>query len=180
MSESDYSKKGLLQHLKESARNGLLNPAIARSRKTAAEQLLSHLTEEEKENLKTLDVDKLCSRVHKLEDSSIRKEALNLYNSRLKSALTDYFSWVEEPNNFVSVASPSSNSKNKKTVRNHETKILEDMTFSINSSQDELIPIAIRDDLTIYIKNLPINLNQSEAEKISRVIKAFAKSDCDE
>ena len=180
MSETNYSKNGLLKHLKESARNGMLNPAVARSRKTAANQLLSYLTDEEKEDLSVVDVDELCSRIHKLEDSSIRKEALNLYNSRLKSALADYFSWVQNPEEFVSVAMPANNSKNKKLVKSHETKILEDMTFSIHSSHEELIPIAIREDLTVYIKGLPIDLNEKEAAKISRVVKAFAKSEINE
>ena len=110
MLEQDYSKSGLLKHLKQSAISGVLSPAVARSRKTAAEQLLSHVTGEERSNLKLLDVDELCSRIHKLEDSSIRVEALNLYNSRLKSALSDYFSWLENPEEFVSNSGSSKSS----------------------------------------------------------------------
>ena len=91
MSSEDYTKNGLITYLRESAISGMLNPAVARSRKMAAEQLLMHVLPEERLNLRLLDVDVLCSRIHKLEDSSIRYEALNLYNSRLKSAFSGLF-----------------------------------------------------------------------------------------
>ncbi|MCB1595280.1 MAG: hypothetical protein KDI76_10235, partial [Xanthomonadales bacterium] len=105
MTSQDFSKNALLEYLKQAAISGILNPAVARSRKTAAEQLLVYVTPEERLNLKLVDVDELCSRIHKLEDSSIRVEALNLYNSRLKSALSDYFLWLENPEGFISNSS---------------------------------------------------------------------------
>lgn len=174
MSSDDFSKQGLLTYLKESARSGLLNPAVARSRKTAAEQLLPHVTPEERMNLRLLDVDDLCSRVHKLEDSSLRKEALNLYNSRLKSALADYFSWLDAPESFVSVTSTATVSKAKKHIRNHEEKALEEMTFAIKTMAEELIPIKIRENVTVYIKGIPEDLTEQEANKISKVVKAYS------
>ena len=43
-----------------------------------------------------------------------------------------------------------------------------------------IIPIAIRDDLTVFIKDLPIDLTQQEASKIVKVVKAYAQGDEDE
>jgi hypothetical protein len=176
MSEQDYSKNGLLKHLKQSAVSGLLNPAVARSRKTAAEQLLSYVTPEERLNLKLLDVDELCSRIHKLEDSSIRFEALNLYNSRLKSALADYFAWIENPDSFISNSGPAKNSiKTQKLKNTAEERALEEITLRVNSMQEDIIPIPIREDLVVFIKDLPLNLTHKEADKIIRIIKAYAE-----
>ncbi len=175
MSEQDFSKNGLLKHLKQSAISGVLNPAVARSRKTAAEQLLNHVTSEERLNLKLLDVDELCSRIHKLEDSSIRVEALNLYNSRLKSALSDYFSWLEDPQEFVSNSGSSKNSiKAQKLKNTAEEKALEEITLRVNSMQEDIIPIPLREDLVVFIKDLPLDLTKKEANKIIRIIKAYA------
>lgn len=180
MSTQDYSKNGLLTFLRESARSGVLNPAVARSRKTAAVNLLDHISPEERINLRLLDVDDLCSKVHKLEDSSIRVEALELYNSRLKSALEDYFDWLTDPENFVSLAVTQSSSKSNKVVKSQEQKVLEDITLSQSEQQVDIIPIPLRKDLTVFIKDLPLDLTKSEAAKIVRVIKAYVDGeDCE-
>lgn len=177
MSSEEYTKNGLLAYLRESAKSGLLNPAVARSRKVAVLQLLDHITPEENLNLRLLDVDLLCSKMHKLEDSSIRVEALDLYNSRLKSALSDYFSWIDDPENFVSISSAKKSSHTKNKISAIEQKALEDITLTHTDGQTDIIPIPIRQDLTVFIKDLPIDLSTQEANKIVRVIKAFAQGD---
>ena len=181
MSTEDYSKNGLFVFLRESARSGILNPAVARSRKTAAQMLLKHISSEERLNLRQLDVDLLCSRIHKLEDSSIRYEALNLYNSRLKSALSDYFNWLENPENFVSTSNTASvNVKLTNKRQSKEQKALEEITLTSKNKQEGIIPIPLREDLTVFIKDLPLDLTHKEANKIVRVIKAFADGEEDE
>ncbi len=180
MATEDYSKNGLLTYLRESAKSGVLNPAVARSRNIAAVQLLDHISAEERLNLRLLDVDNLCSRIHKLEDSSIRVEALNLYNARLKSTLADYFSWIDDPENFVSKTVSKQGSQAQKRLGKEEQKALEDITLINVDADSGIIPIAIREDLTVFIKDLPIDLTQQEASKIVKVVKAYAQGDEDE
>lgn len=180
MSSEDYSKNGLFTYLRESAKSGILNPAVAKSRNIAAQQLLDHITPEERINLRCLDVDVLCSRIHKLEDSTIRVEALNLYNSRLKSALEDYFSWVDNPENFVSNSSVNISKQAHSKISQIEKKALEEITLRQAKAQTGIIPIPIREELTVFIKDLPLDLTLQEAEKIVRVVKAYAQGDSDE
>jgi len=177
MSLNDYSKNGLLNHLREAAKSGILNPAVARSRNIAAQQLLDHISSEECSDLRLLDVDLLCSKIHKLEDSAIRAEALDLYNSRLKSALVDYFSWLENPENFASASSKTAVGKAHKQINETEQKALEEITLGHGKEQIGIIPIPIREDLTVFVKDLPLDLTQKEADKIVRVIKAYAQGD---
>ena len=177
MSSEDFSKNGLFIYLRESAKSGILNPAVAKSRNIAAQQLLDHITPEERLNLRCLDVDVLCSRIHKLEDSTIRVEALNLYNSRLKSALSDYFSWIQDPEGSVSNSTLNVRKQAKIQISKTEQKALEDITLSQTKAQTDIIPVPLRKDLTVFIKNLPLDLSQKEANKIVRVIKAFAQGD---
>ena len=176
MTEQNYSKDGLLDFLKEAAVSGLMNPAIARSRKTAAQQLLEHVTPDERINLRQLDVDELCSRIHKLENSSIREEALNLYNARLKSALDDYFVWLESPGQYkeMGLGQIQAPAQEKKRSRK-EQKALEAITLKQSTQPDDIIPIPLRKDLTVYLKGLPLNFSTEEAEKICSVIKAYAQ-----
>ena len=181
MSSQDFSKRALLEYLKQAAISGILNPAVARSRKTAAEQLLVYVTPEERLNLKLLDVDELCSRIHKLEDSSIRVEALNLYNSRLKSALSDYFLWLENPEGFISNSSSViSSNKLKKERITAEEKALEDISLKAKSLQEDIIPVRLRQNLTVYMKDLPLDLTPKEAQKIIKIINAYANDSGDD
>ena len=88
-----HSVDALLQFLKQAGMEGLINPAVARSRRNAIEHLQGEMTEGERGDVRTLDVDELASRFHTLEGSSIREEALALYVDRFKMALTDYLRW---------------------------------------------------------------------------------------
>ncbi|VAW45358.1 hypothetical protein MNBD_GAMMA02-1677 [hydrothermal vent metagenome] len=177
MVDQNYSKAGLLNFLKEAAVTGIMNPGVARSRKTAAEKLLDHVTTEERINLRILDVDALCSRIHKLEDSSIREEAMNLYNSRLKAALDDYFSWAKNPESFTSTGSHMAPAKRVQKRDNEEQKALESIALHHAGTQDDIIPIPLRDDLIVYLQGLPLNLTTKEASKIVNVVKAYVQSD---
>ena len=103
MSSEDYTLNSLLRFLRQSTIEGLLNPAVAKSRINAIEELQLELTHAEKINIRLIDVDILCSRFHKLHDSSIRYEVIDLYNKRFTAALVDYLSWLENPQSFFSI-----------------------------------------------------------------------------
>ncbi|MFC3194950.1 hypothetical protein ACFODZ_11930 [Marinicella sediminis] len=180
MAEQNYSKNGLLDFLKEAAVTGIMNPGVARSRKTAAEKLLDHVTAEERINLRMLDVDELCSRIHKMEDSSIREEAMNLYNSRLKSALADYFDWLNNPEAFTSTGSNMAPVKQVQKRDLEEQKALESIALHHAGTQDDIIPIPLREDLIVYLQGLPLNLTGAEAKKIVKVVKAYVQGADDE
>ncbi len=180
MADQEYSKHGLLNFLKEAAVTGIMNPGIARSRKTAAEKLLGHVTAEERINLRMLDVDELCSRIHKLEDSSIREEAMNLYNSRLKAAMTDYFAWLDNPEHFSSSGSNLSPVKQVQKRDHEEQRALESIALHHAGTQDDIIPIPLRPDLIVYLQGLPLNLTAAEAKKIVKVVTAYVQGDTDE
>jgi hypothetical protein len=36
------------------------------------------------------------------------------------------------------------------------------------------VPVQIRDDHTVYLANLPLRITREEADKIARVVRAFA------
>ena len=184
MSDNQYTRDGLLDFLKQSAMAGMINPATARSRRTAAEELLTRLTEEEAEDLRQVDVDELCSRFHKLQGSSIRPETLKLYNNRLKSALKDYFAWSEDPENFVSVGGDAralrKRADSEKVRRSAEEKALEEIKLGAPEAPAEILPIPIRADLVVFVQNIPLDLTPGEAGKICRVVEALAQSEEDE
>jgi len=184
MPEPNCTAAGLLDFLKKSGMAGKMNPATARSRRTAAEQLLTQLSEAESNDLRLVDVDRLCSRFHKLQGSSIRPETLKLYNARLKSSLTDYFSWLEDPEGFVSVGSEArptrKRSESSRDQQSAEEIALEEIRLGVPERPADIIPIPIRSNRVVFVQNLPLDLTRGEAGKIARVIEALARQESEE
>ncbi|WP_444997618.1 hypothetical protein [Aliikangiella sp. IMCC44359] len=178
MSNEEYTPERLLKFLRESTIEGLLNPAVAKSRLNAAEQLFVELTDKERLDIRLINVDTLSSRLHKIQDSSIRPEVLELYNKRLKAALVDYFSWLDNPNSFYSIGGDTIR-KDKRYLASEkeisfEQKALEEITLTTSDKPTDIIAIPLREDKAVYIQNIPLDLTPQEAKKIANVIQALA------
>ena len=175
MTDKDYSQTAFLKFLREGAVTGLTSPATARSRKLAAEHLLIQLKSHERVDLRLLDVDELCSRFHKLQGSTIRPENIQLYNERLCGALKDFISWTTDPAGFQSVEGEKPEAV-VVAVRDTagQAQAREELALNPPRSPHEIFPVPIRDDLVVYLQNIPLDLTQDEARKISAVVHALA------
>ena len=181
MSDKDYSQSAFLKFLRESAVTGNVSPATARSRKLAAENLLVQLKSHERLDLRLLDVDELCSRIHKMQGSTIRPESIQVYKERLCSALKDFMSWTEDPAGFQSVEGEKPEAVQvaaRDTPGQAEAR--EALTLNPPRSPHDIVPIPIRDDLVVYLQNVPLDMTQAEASKIAAVVKALAQPDEDQ
>jgi hypothetical protein len=176
--DNTHSVEALLQFLKQAGMEGLINPAVARSRRNAIEHLQSELTDAEREDVRTLDVDELASRFHTLEGSSIREEALALYVDRVKMALTDYRRWNEQPAGFESIGGEKSRSVKRagegRSAIGPDQAAAERIRLEASDNPSNVVPIALRPDCTVHLAGLPLDLRPEEAEKIARVVTAFA------
>lgn len=177
MSDSDCTPERLLDFLREAPRQGVLNPAVARSRANAIEQLFPRLTRAEREDLRRLDVDRLAARVDRLQDSTLRPEVLALYTQRVREALKDFLAWREDPEHFVSCS--------RQTVRRGldvpgrsssaaEAEALENVALATSDHAPDMLAVPIRTGVTVYLTHLPLDLSHEEAERLCRVIRALA------
>jgi hypothetical protein len=177
MPDGSYSVDRLLDFHKSAGMEGLINPAVARARRKAVERLVEEMTDAERADVRELDVEILASRFHKLEDSSIRSEALSLYAERVRMARTDFLAWAENPADFQSTGGE----RQKAIPRGGltpEREMAERITLESTENPANIVPIALRSDETVYLANLPLDLTPAEAEKIARVVRALA-SDAD-
>ena len=171
MAEGDYSEGAFHAFMRESAVSGLVKPSTARSRKLAAEQLLVELRSHERTDLRLVDVDELCTRFHKLQDSTIRPESLDVYRSRLKDALADFISWTDDPGAFRPHESEvSATRKSLKRDTPGEALAREQLTLNPPRSPHDIFPVPLREDLVVYIQNVPLDMTPGEAEKIVAVM----------
>lgn len=180
MSTKDYSQTAFLEFLRHGAVTGLIGPATARSRKLASEQLLIQLKPHERADLRQLDVNELCSRFHKLQGSTIRPENLQLYNDRLSSGLKDFICWTDDPVNFKSVEGEKPESvlvAARDTPEQAQAR--EELVLNPPRSPHEIFPVPLREDLVVFLQNIPLDMTKAEARKIAAVVEALAVPDED-
>jgi len=175
MTDKDYSEAAFLDFLRQGAVSGITKPATARSRKLAAEQLLAQLRSHERIDLRLLDVDELCLRFHKLEGSTIRPETLQLYNERLSSGLKDFISWTANPVIFESIEGEKPESV-EVAARDTpgQAQAREELALKPPRSPHDIFPVPLREDLIVYLQNVPLDMTQAEARKIAAVVQALA------
>jgi len=176
-SNESYTAEALLNFLKQAGMEGLINPATARARRKALEQLAGELTEDERADIRRIDVEALLSRFHKLEGSSIRSETLQLYGQRVAAALTEYLDWLENPDTFSRARRERVRAFSRADDLTPQQQAAERVTLESIENPSNMVPVPIRDNHTVYLANLPLNLTTEEASRIARVVRAFAEDE---
>ncbi len=180
MSADDYTPTRLLDFLREAPKQGLLNPAVARSRANAIEQLFTELSREEKSDIRLIDVEKLSARVHKIQDSTIRPEAVELYASRVQEALIDYLAWLQNPTTFATISGHTLRRGVRPAATDaenaEEVRALEDIALATSERRKDYVTVPLREGVNVFITNLPLDLTADEASRISRVVLALART----
>lgn len=181
---SPHSLEALQDFLRQGAAEGLINPAAARARRKAVEQLERELQPAEREDIRRIDVGELLSRFHKLEGTSIRPEALELYATRFANALEEYLQWLDNPAGFLGAR----REKARAYMRGREDdaqagatrQAAEQIALQATENPDHIVPVPIRGDRVVYVSNLPLDLTRAEAERIAGVILAYSGGTADE
>ncbi|MEM7053627.1 MAG: hypothetical protein AAF446_03665 [Pseudomonadota bacterium] len=175
---SPHSCDALLRFLKQAGIEGQINPASARSRRNAVEQLSVELTEAERNDVRTINVDELALRFHKLEGSSIRPEALKLYAERFRMGLSDYLAYTDQPHSFKSIGVEKARAFKRrhdgKSTLSAEQQAAEQIRLEALENPSQIVPVPLREREVVYVANLPLDLTPEEADKIARVVRAFA------
>lgn len=178
---SDRSRAALLKFLDYLKDKGLLNGETAKTRKAAANKVLVILTEDEAKDVLALDIGDLMVRFSNLEGQGYTPGSLNTYQSRLKSALEDFESYLSNPLAFK----PGTQPRERKAKPKDEEKATAaaEPVQTIGSSKqptilpsNSIMPIQLRPDLTVYIQGLPFDLSAHEARKLANVILALAQA----
>ncbi|WP_377297721.1 hypothetical protein [Rhizobium sp. SGZ-381] len=185
---SQKSKAALLEFLDYLARKGLMNKTTASSRKAAVNNVLGILDDDEAADVSKIDLDDVMRRFSNLNGLNYTSDSLTTYKSRVRSALDDFLSYLENPMAFR----PSTGGTARKSQERARVSLVETRKRSTAASSPAveqtseltppavatlILPIPIRADLTVYIQGLPYDLTQAEASKIANVIRAMAVGD---
>ncbi len=178
------SREAAIEFLEYLAQKGLMAPATARARKAAVNTVLGILDSREAEDVTSINLDDVVSRFGHLQGKDYTPQSLRTYKSRVKSALDDFASYVENPLAFKPNIQnrerrPTPNKPASSTTRNIADNSIPDVSRVSGPAvagpmASSILPIPIRADLIIHIQGLPFDLTEAEAKKIASVIQAMA------
>ena len=175
---TDFSSTAFLGFLREAAVAGQLHPAVARSRRKAAESLFDYLSDDEKADLRSLDMEALARRVHEARDGALRDEVIDLYAGRLQDALDDYLRFssagtggaAAAPSRAMGSRTPGA----RRSAGSPEDAALESIRLSFDRHRADVMPIPLGEGRVVYLHDLPADLSLAEARRIARVLEALA------
>ena len=181
MNERDYSEAALYEFLDTAAKRGLLKENTAKSRKAAASRVLSVLQESERGDLRMIDVEAVFHRFQNKQGAGYKPDSLQVYLSRVKTAVTDFLRWRENPSAFKSSTAPRTSSRvnpakdnGGKSVADAEPIDPSDPTPPSLPTVGLTIPIPLREGLTVLVSNIPSDLTKAESERIAAIVRAYA------
>lgn len=175
----NYSSEALLAFLREAALAGLMTPAVARSRRAAAEALFSKLTDAEAADLRELRVDALMARFLDIHGHGLRSEVVQLYGERLHDAIDDYFRFIDDPGGFRSRVPRTqlATARAEAAPETAETRALERVRLGSPTQRPDVLPVPLGGDRVVYLHGIPADLTAREARKLCRVITALSDDD---
>lgn len=185
MANHDRSREAALRFMDYLAQKGIMAPATARSRKAALSKVLSVLDDDEASDVTQLELDHTMHRFSNLQGQGYTPQSLQTYKSRVKAALEDFSSYLENPLGFrpaLTKRSARSPSKKETPSNGSNSPPPSDPPQSRSKPSEDfvnptILPIPIRSDVTVRIQGLPFDLTPQEAAKIAAVVRAMAMAE---
>jgi site-specific recombinase XerD len=180
----EYSLSELIGFLDYLSDKGLVNKNTILSRKAASNKMLAILDSGEAADLREIDLDQVATRFGHLKGKGYSPQSLQVYKSRVATALTDFFRYKENPANFKTgnsngtkglagiKAKPKPTSK-AISSRPQSVSRLDESRLPTSGAATVNFPVPLRTNCVVQINGLPVDLTRAEAAKISAVVNAM-------
>ena len=162
---------------------GLIPQNTAGGRKAAAQKVFAVLNESELTDITKVDIDDVMVRFANKNRGKYTPDSLRSYQSRLRSSQIEFAEYCENPLSFRPKRrlKMTSVKKSKLEMPNGADATPEPEDISprqhepvTHRSAVQILPIALRPDLTIQIAGLPFDRTTAEAKKIANIVLAHA------
>jgi hypothetical protein len=179
------TKQDFIDFLAYLGEKGLIPQNTAIGRKAAAIKVFSVLSDAECADMTKLDIDEVMVRFENRNRGKYTTDSLRSYQSRLRNSLQEFSDYCENPLSFRPRRRSKSNviKKNKPEQNSGSFDEQETSATQAQSVQPpprpavQILPVALRPDLTIQIAGLPFDLTKLEAQKLANIILAHALPD---
>lgn len=138
---------------------GVVSDSTANNLRVVVNRIIDYIPNDE--SYTSWNIDILIDNFSKLEN--ISESATSGYKTRLRSAISKFIDFKNG-----NLQKPLKLSK-KRTPNSVNPAIQ-----TLNSPNTFALPIPLREGLILNIGNLPLDLTEDEAEKITRIIKSYA------
>ncbi len=187
----DYSLDALNRFLDYALEKGLLKAETAKSRRTAVNKILEKITDEQRSDVRKVDLDLEAEHFANRQGAGYIPSSLLTYKSRAKTALADFVNWVDNPMGFRPLGSGNGKAANKTNGGSAPKRVkptakaeppevpAREATGATQAAPVEqpaglTFPVPIRAGLIVQLCGIPFDLTVGEAEKIAQVVKALA------
>lgn len=182
------SHSDFLEFLDWLGAKGLLPTNTAHARKAVANKILEALEPSEMKDVTALNIDDVMLRFTNKFGKRYTLESLRTYRSRFESSLADFSAYCENPVGFRPLGrqrppqtsgekgDPTPSKKALRRKQSHKTQEALDSGNSETSrpSPSSVVPVQIRENLTISIGPIPFDFTEAEAKRVANVILALA------
>lgn len=145
------------------------NDATARNLKDASMRLISSIQNQTHMDIRDIKIDTLLDSYSDNADPIPSEATLNAYKSRMQSAIDKFLAYQTGNTSNATPTQPELKKERRKLVlkKKANTSIEGEVkTFEL--------PIPLRGDIIVTIGNLPRDLTQEEAKRISNIVESFA------
>jgi hypothetical protein len=185
---SGRTRSDFLEFLDWLGSKGLIPLNTAQARKAVANKVLAALEEDELADITALDIDDVMLRFTNKFGKRYTPESARTYRSRFETSVADFKAYCENPVGFRPLGRPQI----KRAAVEQQGDVAERKRAALRKqavrpSQEEgrttgdklvalgnVIPIQIRQNLTVQVGPVPFDLSKSEATKIANTILALA------
>lgn len=160
---------------------GLMPLATVQARKAAVNNILDILSDEEAADVTALDLEQVMSRFGNLKGKNYTPDSLKTYQSRLGKALEDFQAYLDNPMAFKPsgtqrrVSAPAKEALKPTSPAARAASPVQSAPVSGPLLSANIVPIPIRQDLTIHIQGIPFDLTKAEAQRVANVVLALAR-----
>jgi len=170
----------VLDFLDHASERGLMPAATAAALATAVRNVFGVLTDAERDNLAAIDLEGAIRRFSNKRARDFNPSTLKEYGRRVHRAIALFQQWREDPANFsaktrttkVSTKKQRNGGSGARTAVPLEVALQE--PTSATSEGGYQSSISIRPNWVVTITNVPVDLTDSEAERLANFVRLLA------
>lgn len=174
---NEYSVEDLLDFLVHAGERGLMPAATSQALAVATRNVFSVMAEDEKTDLRPLDLNALIKRFNNKRAKDFTPASLKEYGRRLHRAVDLYLAWKADPANFsikTRATTPKSKERTREATKDASEPELRLTSQAYSSSGGYQSAFPIRPGVIVHLSNVPNDLTEAEANRLAQFVKMLA------
>ena len=176
---TDYSADNLLAFLNHADEDGLMPAATAAALQVASRTVFAILTDQERFDVRTLDLDAVTRRFESKRAGDFTPGSLRTYGSRVRRAVEHFISWRDDPGNFRPRTRSTAALRARRPAPDVSEHPVEELaaatTMPVSAPGTYQTSFPLRPGTVVTLFNLPEDLSAAEAKRLSDFIAVLAR-----